>query len=332
MNWYPWLNQPYRQIISQHQAGRGHHALLVQALPGMGDASLAWGISRWLMCQRRDDLKSCGKCHACELMQAHTHPDWYSLEAEKGKSSLGIDAVRGVTEKLYHHAQQGGAKVVWIPDAAQLTEAAANALLKTLEEPPKNTWFLLSGQQPALLLATLRSRCLNFHLAPPDEAQSLNWLLKQKPVTEQDGMTALRLSGGAPAAAAELSEEKSWASRQALCLALPTALRQDMLSLLAVLNHDNAVQRTGWLCALLVDALKWQQGGGQYIANVDQQALIAEIALQLPANALDQSVRQWMVCRDRLLNVVAVNRELLLTDQLLGWEQMLHASPTGLSR
>lgn len=329
MIWYPWLNQPYRQILSQHQAGRGHHALLLQALPGMGDASLVWGISRWLMCQRRDGLKSCGECHACQLMQAHTHPDWYSLEAEKGKSSIGIDAVRSITEKLYHHAQQGGAKVVWIPDAAQLTEAAANALLKTLEEPPKNTWFLLCSQQPAQLLATLRSRCLNFHLSPPDEAQSLNWLLKQVSTTEQDGITALRLSGGAPAAALSLLEEKRWAARQSLCNALPTALREDMLSLLPALNTDDAAQRTGWLCALLVDALKWQQGGGQYIANVDRQALIANMALQLPTSALHESVRQWMVCRDRLLNVVAVNRELLLTDQLLGWEQMLTPAPSG---
>ncbi|WLS80459.1 DNA polymerase III subunit delta' [Erwinia pyri] len=324
MNWYPWLNQPYRQIISQHQAGRGHHALLLHSLTGMGEASLIWGISRWLMCQRRDGLKSCGECHACQLMQANTHPDWYRLEAEKGKSALGIDAVRSVTEKLYHHAQQGGAKVVWIPDAAQLTEAAANALLKTLEEPPKNTWFLLNSQQPAQLLATLRSRCFTFHLAPPEEAPGLQWLLKQRPISEQDALTALRLSGGAPAAALELTSEKSWAARETLCQALPEALRGDMLSLLPVLNHDDAVQRTGWLCSLLVDALKWQQGGGQFIANVDRQALIAELAMQLPASALDESVRQWMIARDRLLNVVAVNRELLLTDQLLGWEQMLH--------
>jgi len=324
MNWYPWLNQPYRQIISQHQAGRGHHALLLHSLTGMGEASLVWGISRWLMCQRRDGLKSCGACHACQLMQANTHPDWYRLEAEKGKSALGIDAVRSVTEKLYHHAQQGGAKVVWIPDAAQLTEAAANALLKTLEEPPKNTWFLLNSQQPAQLLATLRSRCFTFHLAPPDEAPGLQWLLKQRPITEQDALTALRLSGGAPAAALDLLSEKRWAAREALCQALPEALRGDMLSLLPVLNHDDAVQRTGWLCSLLVDALKWQQGGGQFIANVDRQALIAELAMQLPASALDKSVRQWMIARDRLLNVVALNRELLLTDQLLGWEQMLH--------
>lgn len=69
-------------------------------------------------------------------MQAGTHPDYYALSPEKGKSALGIDAVRDVNEKLYEHARLGGAKVVWISDAALLTDAAANALLKTLEEPP----------------------------------------------------------------------------------------------------------------------------------------------------------------------------------------------------
>lgn len=99
MNWYPWLNQPYRQVIGQHQENRAHHALLIQAMAGMGDEALVWGMSRWLMCQQRDGLKSCGQCHGCQLMQANTHPDWYRLEAEKGKSTLGIDAVRQVTEK-----------------------------------------------------------------------------------------------------------------------------------------------------------------------------------------------------------------------------------------
>lgn len=328
MNWYPWLNQPYRQIIGQHQAGRGHHALLIQALPGMGDDALAWGISRWLMCQQRDGVKSCGECHACQLMQAHTHPDWYALEAEKGKSAIGIDAIRHVTEKLYHFAQQGGAKVVWLPEASQLTEAAANALLKTLEEPPKNTWFLLHCEQPAQLLATLRSRCQQFHLAPPDERQSLSWLQKQQQVSEQEGITALRLSGGAPAAAQGLLAEKARTARLALCQALPAALRADMMNLLPVLNHDDAVQRIGWLCALLVDAIKWQQGAGHFIANVDQQHCVSDIAAILPGSALDESLRHWMICRDRLANVVAVNRELLLTDRLLSWEQQLHFTPT----
>lgn len=322
MNWYPWLNQPYREIISQHQEGRGHHAMLIHALAGMGDDALVWGLSRWLMCQQRDGIKSCGHCHGCQLMQAGTHPDWYSLAAEKGKSSLGIDAVRGVTEKLYHHAQQGGAKVVWLPDAAQLTEAAANALLKTLEEPPANTWFFLSSREPQRLLATLRSRCFLWHLTPPDESSSLRWLQKERPVAQDDALTALRLSSGAPAAAQALLAEAQWKQRQLLCSTLAQALQQDVLSLLPVLNHEEAPQRIGWLCALLMDALKWQQGGAAFIANIDQQALIAQIAQRLPASALDSSLRSWINCRDQLLHVMAVNRELLLTEQLLSWEQI----------
>ncbi|UDQ81838.1 DNA polymerase III subunit delta' [Erwinia rhapontici] len=329
MNWYPWLNHSYRQILSQHQAQRGHHALLIQALPGMGDDALIWGISRWLMCKRPDGLKSCGECHACQLMLAGTHPDWYRLEAEKGKSSLGIDAVRSVTEKLYHHAQQGGAKVVWLPDAGQLTEAAANALLKTLEEPPKNTWFLLSSREPSRLLPTLRSRCLLWHLAPPAEAQSLQWLQKQSAAGLNERTAALRLSAGAPAAALALLDDKIWQQRQRVCEALPDALQGDMLSLLPALHHDDAAQRIGWLCSLLIDAVKWQQGGGQFISNVDRQADVMRIATLLPTSAIDASLRQWIICRDRLLNVVAVNRELLLTNQLLGWEAMLNPASAG---
>lgn len=294
----------------------------------MGDESLLWGISRWLMCQQREGLKSCGHCHACQLMQAHTHPDWHLLGVEKGKSSLGVDAVRAVTETLFHHAQQGGAKIVTVPDASLLTEAAANALLKTLEEPPKNCWFLLFSQQPSRLPATLRSRCFRYHLAVPDEEQGLAWLQKQISVTESEALSALRLSGGAPAAAQSLLEASVWRSRHALCQVLPLALRGDILTLIGELNDDNVQRRTGWLYSLLVDALKWQQGGGEFIANVDQQALIADIAVLLPANALNESLRLWINCREQL-GIASVNRELILTDQLLTWEQALRGLQTG---
>lgn len=319
MNWYPWLNQPYRHIISQHQAGRAHHALLIQAIDGMGDDALVWGVSRWLMCQQRDGLKSCGQCHGCQLMQAQTHPDWYRLEAEKGKSTLGIDAVRQVTEKLYHFAQQGGAKVVWLPDAAQLSESAANALLKTLEEPPANSWFFLSSREPSRLLATLRSRCMALSLTAPDEAQSLQWLSRQMSQDEAALQAALRLSAGAPAAALQLLEPARWQARQTLCNTLPDALRQDILQLLPALNSEDVAARISWLLALLVDALKWQQGATRWLSNPDRQDVVALLADTFSSRALDESAREWMQCREQLIHVAAVNRELLLTDRLLSW-------------
>ncbi len=169
MRWYPWLRSDFEKLVASYQAGRGHHALLIQALPGMGDDALIYALSRYLLCQQPQGPQSCGHCRGCQLMQAGTHPDYYTPAPEKGKNTLGIDAVREVTEKLNEHARLGGAKVVWVTDAALLTDAAANALLKTLEEPPAETWFFTATREPERLLATLRSRCRLHYLAPPPE-------------------------------------------------------------------------------------------------------------------------------------------------------------------
>ncbi|WP_075181004.1 DNA polymerase III subunit delta' [Pantoea sp. 1.19] len=333
MQWYPWLNAPYRQLIAQHQQGRAHHAVLVYALPGMGEAALAWGVSRWLLCQRPAGLKSCGVCHGCQLMQAGNHPDWHALAVDKGKSSLGIDAVRQLSDTLWHHAQQGGARVVWVPDANALTEAAANALLKTLEEPPQNCWFLLGSREPGRLLATLRSRCLLWHLPPPPEAQSLAWLRKQRPVDEAAGVTALRLCSGAPGAALALLDASQWQQRQQLCDALFALTEQgDLLALLPVLNQEDAPRRIGWLCSLLVDALKCHRAAGAGMQNADRLPLVHALARWLTAPQLDSALRQWLRCRDRLRHVVAVNRELLITEQLLEWERRCNAVPGKIER
>lgn len=323
MNWYPWLNQYYRQIIRSHQEAHHHHALLVKSLPGLGDDALVWATGRWLMCQQPDGIKSCGICHGCQLMRAGNHPDWHCLAAEKGKASVGVDAVRTVTETLWHSAQQGGAKCVWLPDAAQLSEAAANALLKTLEEPPGNTWFFLCCHAVSRLPATLRSRCQYLHLAPPAESYGLAWLRQQISLPDVSLTAALRLSSGAPAAALALLADGPWSQRQMLCQTLQQALQQDILQLLPVLNQTDGVTRIGWLCALLVDAVKWQQGGGQFIINTDQLPLVVALAQRQSMSALDKCFHGWMICRDHLQHIVAVNRELLITEQLLDWEQYI---------
>lgn len=323
MKWYPWLRPPFEQLVSSYQAGRGHHALLIQARAGMGADSLAYAVTRFLMCHHPDGHKSCGQCHSCQLMQAGTHPDYYVLQPEKGKSTLGIDAVRGVNEKLYEHARLGGAKVVWIADAALLTEAAANALLKTLEEPPKKTWFFLACEEPARLLATMRSRCRLYHLAPPGEQYALAWLEREMTASRETLLTALRLSDHAPAAAQELLAADTWGAREKLCQALSNALNSgDWLTLLPALNHDSVVQRLHWLSTLLLDALKHQQRIVR-LTNVDNTALVTQLAHALSASRLQAIATDACVCREQLLSVTGLNRELILTERLLRWEQYL---------
>lgn len=90
MKWYPWLRPDFEKLVASYQAGRGHHALLIQALPGMGDDALIYALSRYLMCQQPEGHKSCGQCRGCQLMQAGTHPDYYSLLPEKAKARWGL--------------------------------------------------------------------------------------------------------------------------------------------------------------------------------------------------------------------------------------------------
>ncbi|HFS8155279.1 TPA: DNA polymerase III subunit delta' [Enterobacter roggenkampii] len=328
MKWYPWLRPHFEQLIGSYQAGRGHHALLIQALPGMGDEALIYALTRFLMCQQPEGHKSCGKCRGCQLMQAGTHPDYYTLEPEKGKSALGIDAVREVSEKLYEHARLGGAKVVLLKDATLLTEAAANALLKTLEEPPEKTWFFLSCRDPGRLLATLRSRCRLHHLAVPQESWALSWLEREVTTSPESALSALRLSSGAPAAALALLQPDAWSQREALCRAVEAALNNnDWLSLLPTLNSDSAVERLHWLAALPLDALKIQQGA-TLLTNPDAWPLVSTLANRLSGAILHAMLHEVCQSREQLLTVTGLNRELLLTDQLLRIEHYLQPGVT----
>lgn len=321
MKWYPWLNAPYRQILARYQEGRGHHALLLHAIKGNGDASLCYALARWLICQRPEGAKSCGQCHSCRLMLAGNHPDFYQPEPEKGRLSLGVDSIRQIIDPLYHHAQQGGAKVVWLPLAEVLTEQAANALLKTLEEPPDRTYFLLGCREPSRLLPTLRSRCLYRHLPVPDEAVALQWLRQQGSTSVDEARTALRLASGAPLGALELLRPARWAERAALCTGVQQALaRRDFLLLLPLLNQDKDDEPLHWLLSLLTDALKWQQDAADYIINQDQPQLVGALAARYPAGTLHHQLHHWLRCRSQWQEIAGINRELLLTNQLLNWE------------
>jgi len=329
MKWYPWLRAPFEQLISQYQAGRGHHALLVYALPEMGDDALIYAICRWLMCQRPQGNKSCGACHSCQLMQAGTHPDSYYIDLEKGKSTLGIDVIREITEKLYSHSQQGGNKVIRIAQADKLTEAAANALLKTLEEPPAKTWFFLSCREPAHLPATLRSRCLCWHLAPPAESFAQAWLARETAQAPDHLTAALRLSSGSPAAALQLLEPVRWKQREKLCNSLEKSCDSgDMLALLPEFNHDDAVRTLDWLCALLLDAIKYQQGAMGWLTNNDHLSLVIKLTQHCSPALLHSLLHIGFQCRETLLNVVGVNRELILTETLLTWERLMQSGST----
>ena len=153
------------------EAGRLASTFLFVGPQGIGKRGFALGLAQALLCARTradDPLEACGACESCRLMAAGTHPDLIRIERPEGKSFIPVELLIGSQEKrmregLCHEIAMkpflGGRKVAIIDDADFLNVEGANALLKTLEEPPPRCVMILIGMSAARQLPTIRSRC-----------------------------------------------------------------------------------------------------------------------------------------------------------------------------
>lgn len=172
----PWLHATYTQLVNRYVNKSLHHALLFSGPVGIGKHKLAETLAFDMLCKHPTPEGACGQCQSCQLRQAGNHPDYHVLESDK---QLGVDTIRSGITKLSGTAQMGGSKVLIIPQADSMTEAAANALLKTLEEPTNNTYLLLISDSLNRLMPTILSRCEKHTLSLPDTQSSLRYLQQQ---------------------------------------------------------------------------------------------------------------------------------------------------------
>ena len=307
---------------------RAHHALLINYIQGSGEEELINLLVNRLICQSSQQLEPCGNCHNCQLFLSQHHPDYYVITHEQGKQSIGIDQIRSISTKVYEKSQQGGNKIIWIKHAASMTEAAANALLKTLEEPPEHTYFILSDEHNSQFLPTIHSRCFCYFLPIPKLEQSIDWLKKQHNHLYSDNelATALLLSENAPLNAAILLQPEKWQQRKSFCENLLEILPQNNFWQLAkTFNHEGFFEHITWFCALLSDALKAKQKVGRYIVIRDQVPLVRLLATK-NNDEIASLYQIWLQARNLLLSVTGLNKELIICNvlaqsQLIGYQQ-----------
>lgn len=169
-----WLTSE-QVLFSQHiTAGNLPHAILISGVKGSGKQELADWLIKVLHCTQANVtlsdnqasiLEPCNRCKNCTLLSKNNYPDHNQVTAEK--SSLGIDSIRKISSFFERTAQIGTVKTVLVPHADQMTIAAANALLKTLEEPTENSIIILLSDERDTLLPTIISRCRLFEIRPP---------------------------------------------------------------------------------------------------------------------------------------------------------------------
>lgn len=208
--------------LSALQKSRSH-ALLLHGASGLGQWQLGQALAASWLCEKpQADGQACGHCAACQLLASHSHPDCYYLLPEtllldwdlpldekrqkeidekkrKPSKTIGIDAVRETVEHLQQTSARAHGQVVLAYPAEVMTVEAANAFLKTLEEPLGQVRIILMTENAHRLLPTIRSRCLGFAMPWPAIPEALAWLQAQQvKATLPQLQTALQATGGRP--------------------------------------------------------------------------------------------------------------------------------------
>jgi DNA polymerase-3 subunit delta' len=225
----PWQDGVWQRWYEALARQRLPHALMLCAPTDSGEHALLYTLARSLLCSQATPAGNCGHCRHCELTATRGHSDLREL-APQGKShSIGIDAVRELIDFAARTSALASCKVAVLAGAEHMTLAAANALLKVLEEPPAGTFLILSTHSPAAVPATVRSRCQLTPCPLPGQGVAREWLLEQDaPAAEIDA--ALKLCAGRPLAAQRLLTQGQLPERLALHRALADWLRGGALA------------------------------------------------------------------------------------------------------
>lgn len=292
---YPWQNDVWHHLMADKK--RLPHALVLRGQRGIGKLDFAIALSKALLCEQTDSQsQACGTCPNCGWFEQDNHPDFRLLSPEqatskddddnpkstKKKTQIVIDQVRGLSDFLSLSSHKSdGLRIVVIHPAEGLNAAAANALLKMLEEPPPNVVFILVAHQAQKILPTIMSRCQKIDMPVPSTETALAWM-KQEGI--ENAETLLNYAGGSPLMAVGETEDIAAVSIE-ICKLLSSGSKSDVFQLSTTclaLGMDNAISALQKWCYDLFLCHFTQKV--RYHQN--HQSAIQKLCLQLKLSAL----------------------------------------------
>lgn len=252
----PWHRDAWNRLQARRERDAMPHALLLAGPAGLGKRAFLERLVRVLLCKQPVDGAACGTCRACKLLDAGTHPDHVGVsfglnKAGKLRKEIVVEQIRDLSARLAMASQFGGWQVAGIDPADAMNAPAANALLKTLEEPTAASLIVLVADAPWRLPATIRSRCQRVDFRLPPRTQGLEWLNE---TGVADAASALRSAGGNPGlayawAGQGMLEERSQVQSELIALSQG---RGDVHTVMRRWAGDENLSQRLWFAAQMV--------------------------------------------------------------------------------
>ena len=309
---YPWMSDHWSFFLQRLDSDKLAHALMIEGPAGTGKVSLATAMVAKLLC-RENQPQACGHCRSCTLFAAGTHPDCFNLQPEEGKEVIKVDQVRALIGKLDLTTSISERKVACIHPAEKMNGAAANALLKSLEEPTGNTVLVLVSDNPARLPVTIRSRCQAISVNQPDSQLVLEWLQDDSGKDREKLQAALQAAGGSPLRAARYLDSPELDAYGQVRAGLAQLLeRPGSVSMLSnELGGLNPVDLWRWLSICVGEVIKsiMMEKGLNWLPAKPELSGKRLLELQRQADI------------NRQLATTPVRGDLLLQDWLIRWAE-----------
>lgn len=296
-------------FIQAARSGRLHHAWLLTGPRGVGKATLAWAIARWLLSgSNSNDLSVVEGDPTARRLAALSDPNLQLIrrpwdeKAKRLSAQITVDEIRRLLSFFHLSAAGGGRRIAIIDAADEMNTAAANALLKVLEEPPADALILLIAHQPARLLPTIRSRCRVLRLNPLSPAQMGDVLASMDHADEAEALAAL--SDGSVGEAMRLAGQDGLARYQQIVDLFATLPRLDRLA--AAKLSDGATGRANAdgdpfdLTITLLDRFLTRTARAGLMGAPLPQAARGEGALLARISPDDRAARDWAGAQARL--------------------------------
>ena len=188
-------------------------AYLFTGIRGVGKKTTALAFALLLNCMDPVNGDGCTRCNSCKKVIDGNHPDLIIIEPDKGRKVIGIDQIRDINRHLAFSPALGRYRIIIIDTAEKMTDEAANAFLKTLEEPPPRNIFILNVKDTGELLPTIVSRCQKVPFKPLPTKDMVNWLTKEGNIEIEKARVLARLSEGSLGKAVKLAKDELFTDR-----------------------------------------------------------------------------------------------------------------------